>query len=89
MKARYSLKLKSWLPQLRRKLIGFRNYFGLPDNSRSLSTIYDYVLHSLYKWLNRRSGRRSYNWSNFKKMIGYFNIESIKVSKRNIFVDWY
>ncbi|MDQ2046160.1 group II intron reverse transcriptase/maturase, partial [Pseudoalteromonas sp. 20-92] len=54
MKARYSLKLKSWLPQLRRKLIGFRNYFGLPDNSRSLSTIYDYVLHSLYKWLNRR-----------------------------------
>ncbi|MEI8703893.1 group II intron reverse transcriptase/maturase [Pseudoalteromonas sp. B62] len=89
IKARYSLKLKSWLPQLRRKLIGFRNYFGLPDNSRSLSTIYDYVLHSLYKWLNRRSGRRSYNWSNFKKMIGYFNIESIKVSKRNIFVDWY
>ncbi|AQP98864.1 group II intron reverse transcriptase/maturase [Pseudoalteromonas aliena] len=89
IKARYSLKLKNWLPQLRRKLIGFRNYFGLPDNSRSLSTIYDYVLHSLYKWLNRRSGRRSYSWSNFKKMIEYFNIESIKVSKRNILVDWY
>nr|WP_282960302.1 group II intron maturase-specific domain-containing protein [Pseudoalteromonas sp. NEC-BIFX-2020_015] len=89
IKARYSLKLKNWLPQLRRKLIGFRNYFGLPDNSRSLSKIYDYVLHSLYKWLNRRSGRRSYNWSNFKKMIEYFNIESIKVSKRSILVDWY
>ena len=89
IKAKRSFKLSDWLPQLKRKLIGFRNYFGLPDNSRSLASLYDYVLHSLYKWLNRRSGRRSYNWSNFKKMIEYFNIESIKVSKRNILVDWY
>jgi RNA-directed DNA polymerase len=89
IKAKRSFKLRDWLPQLKRKLIGFRNYFGLPDNSRSLSFLYDYVLHSLYKWLNRRSGRRSYNWSNFKKMLEYFKIESIKVSKRYIIVDWY
>jgi RNA-directed DNA polymerase len=47
------------------------------------------VLHSLYKWLNRRSGRRSYNWSDFKKMLVYFKIEVPKVSKRFIIVDWY
>ncbi len=89
IKAKRSLKLNIWLPQLKRKLTGFRNYFGLPDNSRSLSYVYDHVLHSLYKWLNRRSGRRSYNWSNFKKMLKYFKIESIKVSKRLVLVDWY
>nr|WP_075533162.1 group II intron maturase-specific domain-containing protein [Moritella viscosa] len=89
IKAKRSYKLKLWLPQLRRKLIGFRNYFGLPDNSRSLSGMYDYVLHSLYKWLNRRSGRRSYNWSNFRKMLEYFQIESPKVSKRFVLIDWY
>lgn len=89
IKAKRSLKLREWLPQLKRKLTGFRNYFGLPDNSRSLSSLYDYVLHSLYKWLNRRSGRRSYNWSNFKKMLEYFKIESPKVSKRLVLVDWY
>lgn len=89
IKAKRSLKLREWLPQLKRKLVGFRNYFGLPDNSRSLSYIYDYVLHSLYKWLNRRSGRRSYNWSNFKKMLEYFRIESPKVSKRLVLIDWY
>ena len=89
IKAKRSFKLRDWLPQLKRKLTGFRNYFGLPDNSRSLANLYDYVLHNLYKWLNRRSGRKSYNWRNFKKMIEYFNIESIKVSKRNILVDWY
>ena len=51
IKAKRSLKLRDWLPQLKRKLIGFRNYFGLPDNSRSLSRLYNYVLHSLYKSL--------------------------------------
>jgi RNA-directed DNA polymerase len=89
IKDKRSLKLKLWLPQLRRKLMGFVNYFGLPDNSRSLSSMHDYVLHSLYKWLNRRSGRRSYNWSNFKKMLEYFKIERPSVSKRFVLVDWY
>lgn len=89
IKTKRSLKLKVWLPQLKRKLLGFRNYFGLPDNSRSLANLYSYVLHTLYKWLNRRSGRQSYNWSNFKKMLTYFQIEVLKVSKRNVLVDWY
>jgi RNA-directed DNA polymerase len=89
IKAKRSLKLREWLPQLKRKLMGFRNYFGLPDNSRSLSGVYDYVLHTLYKWLNRRSGRRSYNWSSFKKMLEYFKIEAPRVSSRFIYVDWY
>lgn len=89
IKAKRSLKLRTWLPQLKRKLLGFRNYFGLPDNSRSLANLYSYVLHTLYKWLNRRSGRQSYNWSDFKKMLTYFKIEVLKVSKRNVVVDWY
>ena len=89
IKAKRSFKLKEWLPQLRRKLLGFKNYFGLPDNSRSLANVYSYVLHTLYKWLNRRSGRVSYNWSDFKKMLTYFQIEVLKVSKRSVLVDWY
>jgi RNA-directed DNA polymerase len=89
IKAKRSQKLRDWLPQLKRKLLGFRNYFGLPDNSRSLSHLYNYVLHTLYKWLNRRSGRKSYNWCDFKKMLTYFQIEVLKVSKRNVLVDWY
>ena len=47
IKAKRSFKLRDWLPQLKRKLIGFRNYFGLPDNSRSLAGVYDYALHDV------------------------------------------
>ena len=84
-----SKPLREIMPALRRKLIGFQNYFGLPDNSRSLARLSKYVTGSLYKWLNRRSQRRSYNWSSFKDMLGYFRIESLVVSKRVIHVDWY
>jgi group II intron reverse transcriptase/maturase len=89
IKLNRSRPLKETMPILKRKLMGFQNYFGLPDNSRSLSRLSNYVVRSLYKWLNRRSQRRSYNWSSFKDMLGYFKIEPLRVSKRSIPVDWY
>lgn len=84
-----STPLQDWMPSLRRKLTGFRNYFGLPDNSRSLERLYSHVLYSLFKWLNRRSQRRSYNWSGLKQMLNGFHIAPPKVAKRHILVDWY
>ena len=84
-----SKKLRDLMPQLKRKLTGFRNYFGLPDNSRSVARVYDFVLHSLYKWLNRRSQRRSLNWQGLKDMLSYFQVQPLRVTKRQIAVDWY
>jgi len=89
IKQNRSMRLEHFMPLLKRKLIGIRNYFGLPDNSRSISRLYDFVLHSLYKWLNRRSQRRSFNWQGFKDMLSYFQIQPLRVSKRTIAVDWY
>lgn len=82
-------RLNSLMPALRRKLTGFRNYFGLPDNSRSVSRIYDFVLTTLYKWLNRRSQRSSFNWHSFKDMLRYYQFTPLRVSKRHLAVDWY
>ena len=89
IKQNRSVRLNKFMPLLKRKLVGFRNYFGLPDNSRSVSGVYDFVLHSLYKWLNRRSQRHSFNWQGFKDMLRYFQIQPLRVSKRDLVVDWY
>ncbi len=89
IKRQRSKPLRDWMPGLRRKLTGFRNYYGLPDNSRSLERLHSHVLHSLFKWLNRRSQRRSYNWRSLKQMLGYFRIVPPRVTKRQIQVDWY
>lgn len=89
IKQNRSKRLNRFMPQLKRKLAGFSNYFGLPDNSRSVSAVYNFVLHSLYKWLNRRSQRRSFNWRGFKEMLRYFQIKPLRVTKRPVMVDWY
>ena len=70
IKQNRSKRLNILMPKLKRKLVGIQNYFGLPDNSKSISRIYNFVLHSLYKWLNRRSQRHSFNWRGFKDMLG-------------------
>jgi group II intron reverse transcriptase/maturase len=83
-------RLGEVMQTLKRKLVGFANYFGLPDNSRSLSRLHAHVLSSLYKWLNRRSQRRSYNWAGLKEMLSYFGIRPLRVWKRShVVIDWY
>nr|WP_252010334.1 hypothetical protein [Ferrimonas sp. SCSIO 43195] len=62
----------------------------MPDNSRSLTGLYKHVIDSLYKWLNRRSQRRSYNWAGLKQMLMCFGIGGMRLRRRiNVKVDWY
>lgn len=53
------------------KLRGHYNYFGAVGNYYSLYTVYDHVVKLLYKWLNRRSGRKSMTWPKLKRLIAY------------------
>jgi len=52
-------------PKLIAKLQGYTNYYGLIGNYSSLSKFYEHVKRILYKWLNRRSQRRSFNLVEF------------------------
>jgi hypothetical protein len=55
---------------LKRKLQGCWNYYGVIGNSERL---WDYAWNAkrlVHKWLNRRSQRRSYNWTTFDGSLG-------------------
>lgn len=82
-------RLEHLIMQLNRKVQGFRNYFGLSGNAYSVGRIYDHVIESLYKWLNRRSQRKSFTWKGMKRMLRHFGFQSMKVRKPRVFVDWY
>ncbi len=62
-------KLSELLVVLRRKLLGYRNYYGVIGNSRMLSAYYYEVIRMLYKWLNRRRQRRSMTWAQFQRRL--------------------
>lgn len=65
------MKTSELIDLLTVKLRGHYNYFGAVGNFYSLYSVYDHVVNLLYKWLNRRSGRKSITWANLKRLIKY------------------
>lgn len=65
-------KLSETMVGLRQRLEGFYNYFALTGNGASVSKFHHHTLHSLFKWLNRRSQRRSCNWNKLKQILSVY-----------------
>jgi group II intron reverse transcriptase/maturase len=68
------LKLPELMEKLKAKLRGHWNYYGVIGNSQSLSQYNDLVRGLLYKWLNRRSQKRSYTWRALNRLLERFQI---------------
>jgi RNA-directed DNA polymerase len=62
-------KLADLLEVLRRKLRGYWNYYGVIGNSMMTAKYQREVNRLLYKWLNRRSQRRSMTWTQFGRRL--------------------
>lgn len=53
------------------KLRGHRAYYGYICNKAKLNHYYYTVIGSLFKWLNRRSQKRSYTWEAFTQRLAF------------------
>ncbi len=53
---------------------GHWNYYGLIGNSKSLGQYRTETCRILFKWLNRRSQRRSYTWRSFNRLLQRFTV---------------
>ncbi len=54
---------------LKSKLRGHYNYYGVNGNIESVQTLLYQATRYWFKWLNRRSQRRSYKWEGFKQLL--------------------
>jgi RNA-directed DNA polymerase len=59
---------------LNAKLTGYFNHFGVHGNIRSLEFFHYQVIRQVWKYLNRRSQRKSYNWEGFKQLMTQFGV---------------
>lgn len=65
LKAERHQDVKELMKTIRAKLIGHYRYYGITDNSRALSVYKFQITKALFKWLNRRSQRRSFTYDKF------------------------
>lgn len=77
-------KLSQMMKTLKAKLQGTWNYYGLIGNARRMMLLYEATLRTLYKWLNRRSQRRSLSWAALKRLLERFQVPRPRiVEKKN------
>lgn len=60
------------------KLRGLRNYFGVRGNSAFLRNLNLIFRRTLYRWLNRRSERKSYAWPTLSRIWTMYNVSSLR-----------
>lgn len=65
--------------KLNQKLRGYRQYYGIRGNYESLSDYFHHAQEILFKWLNRRSQRRSYTWTGFKALLNDFKLTKPRI----------
>lgn len=73
------LPKKILFAKLNRKLRGYYQYYGIRGNSRSLGNFAYYVTLLLFKWINRHSQRKSYNWMGFRELVKHFGIAKPRI----------
>ena len=74
-KEKCSFRLKDLFSELNAKLRGYYNYYGVNGNYASLNQFFQQAKRILFKWLNRRSQKRSYTWTGFQELLQDFQVE--------------
>ena len=64
------------------KLRGHIQYYGVSFNAREVSRFLDKATQIFYKWINRRSQKRSFNWERFQLFITRYPIPKVKIYHR-------
>lgn len=84
LKANRTMNIHNVVKRLQRSLNGYFNYYCITDNSRSVRNFVDKMKTLLFKWMNRRSQRKSFNFEKFTLFLIKFPLPTPK-TKVNIY----
>ena len=76
-------KLSRTMKTLRAKLQGTWNYYGLIGNNRRMQRFYSETCRTVYKWLNRRSQRKSLTWPAVNRLLARFQVPRPRIVEKN------
>jgi len=72
------------MDRFRRSLIGYYNYYCITDNTQTVNNFKEKIEYLLFKWLNRRSQRKSFTWDKFRLFLNKYPLPSPRI-KVNIY----
>ena len=82
MKRNRNIPIKQFMRIMKAKIQGHCNYYGITDNHMAVSNYIDECKRLLYKWLNRRSQRKSFCWDKFSLFLDKYPLPKAKTYVR-------
>jgi len=76
--------VKWLLKEMNLKLLGHYNYYGVRGNYKRIQAYHYYSRRIMFKWLNRRSQRKSYNWDQFADLLKHKPLEKPRITAKPI-----
>ena len=76
-----NLRLRRIFKLLNAKLRGYYNYYGVIGNFASLQEFFRQAMKILFKWLNRRSQKRSFCFNIFNQIAKFYHIEKPRITE--------
>jgi len=74
-----NMEIKIIMQKLTIKLLGYYRYYGITDNTKALVSFRTEVGKLLFKWMNRRSQRRSFDWNKFNLFLKRYPLPNPKI----------
>lgn len=65
---------------LKLKLRGHYNYYGLSGNFESIQRYYQRTRSLVFKWMNRRSQKKTWNWESFDKYLERYELPKPRIT---------
>lgn len=79
LKANRTTDIRIIMTKMNRSVIGYYNYYCITDNIHTVGEFLYRVKQLLFKWMNRRSQRKSFNWEKFNLFLRKYPLPIPKV----------
>jgi group II intron reverse transcriptase/maturase len=79
--SRTVLRKGEMLRRAKVRVTGHLNYYAVTDNYQMCSTYRHYVTGILFKWINRKSQRRSYTWRGYLQALKWVGWPKVSIRK--------
>ncbi|MDH3835080.1 MAG: group II intron reverse transcriptase/maturase [Nitrosopumilus sp.] len=80
-KARPVLSKGEMIRKARTRVVGHLNYYAITDNSKRCGYYVYCATRILFKWLNRKSQRKAYNWGQFNQVLSLLDWPAVTIRK--------
>ena len=67
------------LRRAKARVVGHLNYYAMTDNYDHCKLYVHLVCRSLFKWLNRRSQRKSYTWTGYLQALRHVGWPKVRI----------